>query len=101
MRSITIRYVYAGDEAAWKSAIDDFIGAIDADPAVKGRFTYQVAVADDGVTRIHWGSWDSPATLEAVQSQDYFQAFTAAIQDFAGDTLTTVGADVLGRTSTD
>ncbi|MFW8635004.1 hypothetical protein [Cribrihabitans pelagius] len=59
MRGITITYAYSGDEDAWRQATSEFIAAIDADPAAAGKFTYQVAVADDGETRIHWGRWDT------------------------------------------
>lgn len=94
MRGITITYQYDGDEAEWKAAINTFIAAIDNDPAAAGKFTYQVAVADDGVTRYHWGRWDSAETLAHVQSQPYFQAFAPKVKDFAGETLNAVGHDI-------
>lgn len=53
MRGITITYRYSGDEDEWRSATETFVGAIDADPRISGRFLYQVAVADDGETRFH------------------------------------------------
>ncbi len=94
MRGITITYSYSGDEAAWTRATSDFIDAIDSDPAVAGKFTYQVAVADDGETRIHWGRWDNAETLAHVQSQDYFKTFAAKVRDFAGGAPTAIGHDV-------
>jgi quinol monooxygenase YgiN len=42
-----------------------------------------VAVADNGVTRVHWGRWDSEATLKHVQSQEYFATFAAKVKEFA------------------
>jgi len=53
MRGITITYKYNGDEAEWQSAIQTFVNAINNDPGAAGRFTYQVAVADDSETRMH------------------------------------------------
>lgn len=97
MRAITISYTYTGDEATWRAAIDAFIAAVDADPAASGRFVYQVAVGDGG-RRVHWGRWDEADTLAHVQSQPYFRAFAAAVKEFAGDTLETVGHDVVART---
>ena len=46
MRSITITYQYDGDEETWRAAIDDFVGALNADPVIADKFAYQVAVAD-------------------------------------------------------
>ena len=37
MRGITITYRYDGDEAPWRAAIDQFLSAIDADPALAGK----------------------------------------------------------------
>jgi quinol monooxygenase YgiN len=98
MRGITISYKYAGPEEAWLAAVDDFVMALDDDPEVTGKFNYQVAVADDQVTRIHWGRWDSEATLETVRSRDYFKQFARRILDLAGGQPQNVGADLLART---
>ncbi|WP_421702618.1 hypothetical protein [Aliiroseovarius sp.] len=98
MRAITITYAYSGDEDAWKQAIGDFISAIDKDPQAAGKFTYQVAVADDGVTRFHWGRWDTPETLAHVQSQDYFKTFAGHVKGFAGGAPQNTGHDVVMKT---
>ncbi|GAA6209083.1 hypothetical protein NBRC116601_23760 [Cognatishimia sp. WU-CL00825] len=82
MRSITIRYEYDGDEAPWRAAIQGFITALNADPKAQ-QFNYQVAIADDGKTRLHWGRWDSAETLSHVQSQDYFKSFAAKVAEFS------------------
>ena len=87
MDGISIRYSYSGDEAAWGSAIDTFVDAVDADPDIGGKFSYAVSVAGDGVTRAHVGRWDSDATLKTLQSRDYFKSFSKAIQEFAGGSL--------------
>lgn len=99
MRGITITYEYDGDEQAWRAAMQTFISAIDDDPAVAGKFNYQVAVADDGKTRIHWGRWDSAETLTHVQSQDYFKSFAGEVQEFAGGVPQNTGADVALKTT--
>ena len=87
MDGITIRYTYSGDEAVWRSAVDAFIEAVNADPDVGGKFSYAVSVAGDGETRSHVGRWDSEATLKTMQSRDYFSTFSKAIQGFAGGSL--------------
>jgi len=99
MRGITITYKYSGDEASWHSAMRDFITAIDNDPAIAGKFTYQVAVADDKETRFHWGRWDSAETLAHVQDQDYFKNFANTVRGFAGGALSATGHDIAMKTS--
>jgi hypothetical protein len=97
MRSITITYEYAGEQGPWQDAIDAFIDALNADPKAV-RFSYQVAVADNGTTRIHWGRWDTPETLAHVQSQEYFATFAAKVREFSGGTPVNTGADIAART---
>lgn len=99
MRGITITYQYTGDEAEWKATIAAFVAAINADPRAKGRFTYQVAVADDGKTRIHWGRWDDAETLAHVQAQSYFKSFAPKVKDFAKGELSATAHDILEKTS--
>ncbi len=99
MRSITITYEYSGDDAPWRAAIDGFITALNDDAKIPGTFSYQVAVADNGATRIHWGRWDNADTLAHVQSQDYFKTFAGLLKGMAGDTLSPTGTDVVTRTA--
>ena len=99
MRGITITYAYDGDETDWQQATGAFIAAINADPAVAGKFTYQVAVADDGQSRFHWGRWDNAETLAHVQSQAYFKTFAAKVREFADGVLSATGHDITGKTA--
>ena len=99
MHGIVIRYSYGGDEAAWRQAIDAFISAIAADGELAGRFHYLVTVGKDGTTRTHVGQWDAPATVETLQSRDYFKTFSAAVQAMGGDTLQATPMDVYKATA--
>jgi quinol monooxygenase YgiN len=99
MRGITITYKYSGDEDNWQTAVSDFIAAIDNDPEVVGKFTYQVAVADDKETRFHWGRWDSAETLAHVQLQEYFKTFAGKVREFANGAPSAIGHDILHKTS--
>lgn len=98
MNGISIRYRYDGDEPAWRTAVDAFIDAIDADPDIGGKFAYAVSVAGDGVTRSHTGRWDTEATLKTLQSRDYFKTFAATLKGLAGDTLDAVQIDLYRET---
>ncbi len=84
MYGILIQYDYDGDEAAWLSAAEDFVAAIDNDPVLRGKFSYRVNIAADGVGRAHVGRWDSDETLAHLQSQDFFKTFAAKVGEFAG-----------------
>lgn len=99
MRSITITYDYAGDETAWRAAIDAFITALNDDPVAAENFSYQVAVADNATTRIHWGRWADAETLAHVQAQEYFKDFAGKVRDFSGGTPSNTGADIVTKTS--
>jgi hypothetical protein len=68
MYGILIQYTYDGDEEPWLAAVEEFVTAIDADPALRGKFGYRVNVAADGVGRVHVGQWDSEETLAHLQS---------------------------------
>ena len=98
MEGISIRYRYDGDEATWRAAVDGFIEAVNADPDIRGKFSYAVSVAADGVTRLHVGKWDSGATLETLQSRDYFKTFSQSVKGFAGDTLEPVRTSLYRET---
>jgi hypothetical protein len=83
MFGILIQYDYDGDEAPWLAAVEAFVTAIDADPVLRGKFSYRVNTAADGVGRVHVGCWDNEATLAHLQSQDFFKLFAGKIGEFS------------------
>ena len=87
MEGIIIKYEYNGDEAAWNSAVNDFLGAINNDSKLKGKFNYMVFKAKEGGFRTHVGRWDSEETLSHLQSQDFFKQFSGKIKEMAGESL--------------
>lgn len=97
MRCITITYEYDGDDMVWLGACEAFINAVTHDPLAQG-FSYQVAVADDEITRIHWGRWDNDAALKHVQSQDYFKTFVEKLEQLSEGRITRWVADVRDHT---
>ncbi len=84
MYGILIKYDYDGDEGQWMKAVEEFVAAVDADPALRGKFAYRVNIAADGVGRVHVGSWDGVETLAHLQAQDFFKRFAAKVGEFAG-----------------
>jgi hypothetical protein len=84
MFGILIQYDYDGDEGSWMAAVEEFVGAVDADPALRGKFAYRFNIAADGVGRVHVGRWDGEETLAHLQSQDFFKRFAAKVGEFAG-----------------
>ncbi|HMQ58479.1 MAG TPA: hypothetical protein PKE65_08020 [Rhizobiaceae bacterium] len=98
MRMLTIRYRYSGPEADWRETIDRFIAAVDSDDELAGRFSYEVAIGDDGVERVHWARWSEEMTVKTLQSRDYFKAFSSRLRELAGGTLETFGANAVTMT---
>ncbi len=84
MFGILIQYDYDGDEGPWLAAVEDFVTAIDGDEELRGKFSYRVNIAADGVRRVHVGQWDSDETLSHLQSQDFFKQFAAKVGEFSG-----------------
>jgi len=99
MLGIVIEYEYSGDEAAWQSAVDTFMGHIDADERLKNKLSYQVNVSGDGSRRIHIGNWDTEETLKYMQSQPYFGEFAGKVKEFSGGGPTATGFKRLGKTA--
>jgi hypothetical protein len=85
---ILITYRYTGDEARWAAVTEAFTAAVGADPDLTGKLSYHVQKAADGETRIHIGRWDRDETVRLMQSRPYFAAFSAALREMAGDTMT-------------
>ncbi|MDP7668847.1 MAG: hypothetical protein QF738_12415 [Rhodospirillales bacterium] len=84
MFGIVVEYDFSGDESEWRDAIDDFIGHINADDRLRGRFSYQVNIRNDGGGRVHIGQWDEEETLTYLQSQTFFSEFAGKVRNFAG-----------------
>ncbi|MBO9476580.1 hypothetical protein J7382_03435 [Shimia sp. R11_0] len=97
MRCVTITYEYEGDDMVWVANCEAFINAVGNDPGAAG-FSYQVAVADDGITRVHWGRWNSDAVLRHVQAQEYFKTFDAKLRQMANGSLTTITGEMRDHT---
>ena len=83
MFGIVIEYDFSGDETEWREAIDEFIGQINAEARLKGRFSYQVNIRNDGGGRVHIGQWDEDETLSYLQSQPFFSVFAGKVKGFA------------------
>jgi hypothetical protein len=87
---LLIEYTYAGDEAAWRSVVEEFIGQIRADAKLTGKFSYLVVrKREDPTQRVHMPRWDGPETLAYVQSQAWFKDFAGKVKAFGGDSLRT------------
>ncbi|MAF48985.1 MAG: hypothetical protein QF393_03420 [Rhodospirillales bacterium] len=98
MFGIVIEYDFSGDEAEWQEAIDTFTGQIDADDRLRGRFSYQCNVSNDGGGRIHIGHWDQEETLKHLQGQPYFADFSEKVKKFSGGGPKATGFKRLGGT---
>ncbi len=99
MRSITMRYEYSGPEDEWRAVVGAFIETIDADADVAGKLTCQVAVADDGKSRIHLGRWSSQETLRTMQLREYFARFSDGLRRLIGGQPSNTSTEVVMKTT--
>ncbi len=98
MFGIVIEYDFSGDETEWREAVDTFIGQINTDERLRGRFDYQVTMRADGEGRIHIGQWDDEETLAHLQSQPFFATFAGKIKEFAGGPPKATKFETISRT---
>ena len=99
MRCTPIPYDDDGPEETWVGLTGAYLAALGADQALTGKSTYQIAVADNGTSRVRWELWNSAETLAAMQGQDHFKVFAAGLRDLAREPPVTLGADVTEKTA--
>jgi len=56
--------------------ITAFIAAIDADPALRGKLSYQCMKRSGGSEYYHLATAADPATVQALQSREFFSRYT-------------------------
>ncbi len=88
MDGILIQYEYSGDETQWQNTIDEFISCVNSDSELKGKFIYSVFKTSEPNRRVHVGRWESSVILETLKQRDFFKSFTQAMQELAGESLT-------------
>jgi hypothetical protein len=88
MSGIIIQYEYSGDIDPWKEAVQNFIGNIQKDQLLQGKFSYVVANTT-GNKKIHIARWVNEETLAYLQAQSFFKKFAIQVKKFAGSSLQT------------
>jgi len=99
MNGIVITYDYAGDEAEWETVVGTFVAALNTDAELGGRFRYVVSKSKSSSRRTHFGSWDSKAVLDLMQSRDYFKVFSTRLKSMAGDSLSPDAMQIVCQTA--
>ncbi len=91
MKHFMIKYEFKnGTTEAWHQEIGRFIKAIDDDPELKGRLSYRVLKNRDDGHYVHLASVTDDAAQKALQSRDFFKAYTEMTRKVAAGGAVTV-----------
>jgi hypothetical protein len=101
VKHFLIKYRFTdGSEAAWRERVEGFITAIEADPYLTGRIAYRCMKADNGSGEYyHLAATADDEAGKALQSRDFFKAYTEAMKRASGGTLQVLPLAIIAETS--
>ena len=105
MKHFMIKYEFRNDTTeestkAWHQEIGRFIKAINDDPELKGRIGYRVLKNRDDGHYFHLASVTDDAAREALQSRDFFKAYTEMTRKVAvGGEVAVTPIEMIGATA--
>lgn len=101
MKHFMIKYQFAnGTTADWHREVARFIAAIDGDPEPKGRISYRCMKNRDDVSYFHLAAAADDAAVKALQSRDFFKAYTERTRAVAaGGNVTVTPIELIAATA--
>jgi hypothetical protein len=105
MKHFLIKYRFkdgseAGSEANWREHIGRFIAAVEADATLNGRISYRCMKADNGSGEYyHLAATTDDEASKALQSRDFFKAYTDETKRVSGGTLEVLPLAIIAETS--
>jgi len=100
MKHFMIRYeLKSGVTEAWHQEIARFIKAIDSDPELTGRIGYRVLKNRDDGHYFHLASVADEDAQKALQSRDFFKAYSARTRDISGGEVTATPIEWIDQTA--
>jgi hypothetical protein len=105
MKHFLIKYRFkdgseAGSEANWREHIGRFIAAVEADATLNGRISYRCMKADNGSGEYyHLAATTNDEASKALQSRDFFKAYTDETKRVSGGTLEVLPLAIIAETS--
>lgn len=100
MKHFLISYSFSeGTEADWHQEIDRFIAALDSDPELKDRITYQVFKSLEGPEYYHLASPTDEEAAKILGERDFFKNYTQQNRLISGGTLEVTAIELVAETS--
>lgn len=88
-----------GSPEAWRERIERFTAAVEADGALNGRIAYRCMKADNGSGEYyHLAAAADDEALKALQSRDFFKAYTEEMKLASGGTVEVVPLAIIADT---
>ena len=77
MKHFLIKYRLSnGSQDEWRQDIEQFIAALDADPALKGKISYRAMKNRDGADYYHLATAVDDDAVKALGRSEFFKAYT-------------------------
>lgn len=100
MKQFLIKYRHTnGTTEDWHRRIGEFIAAIDADPALKGKVGYRCLKARDGADYFHIATVHDDSGRVALQERAVFKHYTEATKQASGGTVEVVPLETVAETA--
>jgi hypothetical protein len=101
VKHFLIKYRFKdGSPDAWREQIERFIAAVEADGTLNGRIAYRCMKADNGSNEYyHLAAAADDEASKALQSRDFFKAYTEETKRVSGGTLEVLPLAIIAETS--
>ena len=100
MKQFLIKYRHTeGTAEDWHREIAAFIGAIDADPALKGKIGYRCMKARDGADYFHIATVHDDSGRVALQERAFFRHYSEATKKVSGGTVEVLPLEFIAETA--
>ncbi len=99
MKQFLIKYrLRNATPEAWHKDVTDFIGAIDAAPALRGKISYCCMKNRDGSDYYHLATASDEAAVKALQQSGFFSRYTEKTRQAAGGQVDVLPLEIVAET---
>ena len=86
-------------EDAWHKDVADFIAALDADPALRGKITYRCMKSREGSDYYHLATAADDQAIKALQQSPFFARYTEKTRQVAGGAVEVMPLEIIAETA--
>jgi hypothetical protein len=99
MKSFLIRYrLQNASPEEWHKQVTEFIAAIDADPALKGKISYRCMKIRDSADYLHLATAADDQAIKALQQSLFFSRYAEKTRAVAGGAVDVVPLEIIAET---